>query len=378
MKTKTQGIFKQNEDKTWRIDTKIKINGKWVHLTKTGYKTLGDAKSDYANVEERMRNKYTLEHEIITFDDVIREYKKMRANVVNESTLAGDNSIYNIYFFPHWKGKKIEAVFKQNEIKKWYSWLTSTNRFSKNKQNKVITRINDLLEFAYKHKFISANIKQECDMEIYQVKGARNSSKKKEIWSLSQEREFLKATELDGKDHIMFKLFLAISPRISEFLALQVASYDRAKRKITIEHQMKNIAGKGYFVSDDLKSHDSYRSIIIPSNLANDLNDYIDTLGLRDKDFLWYLDKRNIPMSKQTFRRKLYYYCDVADVPKITPHTTRHMNAVKLASASDGNLQMLEIAAQMLGHTPSVFMDTYANHNNEDKQEKLLEKIYIS
>ena len=181
MKTITKGIFRQNTDKTWRIDTKIKIDGKWIHINKTGYKTLMEAKNDYPNVERTQIKKYENNHSVIYFEDLIREYKKMRKNVVNESTLICDNSIYNVYFYPHWKGKLIEDVFTQSSIGKWYAWLTETNKFSKNKQNKVITRINDLINFAYKHRYISATIKQDCDMEIYQVRGSKQSRKEKEI-----------------------------------------------------------------------------------------------------------------------------------------------------------------------------------------------------
>ena len=49
--------------------------------------------------------------------------------------------------------------------------------------------------------------------------------------------------------------------------------------------------------------------------------------------------------------------------------------AVKLASICQST-EDIEIAASRMGHTPSVFLDIYARHRNEEKQADLLERAF--
>ena len=74
-------------------------------------------------------------------------------------------------------------------------------------------------------------------------------------------------------------------------------------------------------------------------------------------------------------RRKLYKYAEMADIRKANPHALRHNQAVKLATICD-TTEKVEIAAKRLGHSPSMFMNTYANHTNDAKQEELLSILY--
>ena len=360
-----KGAFRQ-DGKTWSIDTKIKVDGEWKHLKKTGYPTLSSAKADF----ERAKNDFIEKHSTMlkkdTFDNLFVEYEKMRAVTIDISTMETDKAIYRNYF-TEFHGQKIDDCFKAQRIKRWYESLLKDVHVSNGHKSKIITRMKDLLKFAYNHKYIGAITYQDCDVEIYQVKYTKKPKTERVVWTPDEERAFYGAIAVNRKDNLMFSLFLICSARLGEFLGLMPSSIDFKNKKLHISQQVKNIAGQGRVLTDKLKSHDSYRSVILPNHILTELKEYIARHNLGDNDFLFTI-------SRNTFRRRLNHYCDMAGVRRINPHCSRHMMAVKLSKvATTGDL--IVAAAGVLGHSPETFMNTYANHNNDTKQRELLEKI---
>lgn len=376
MKTKSKGAFRQQKDGTWQIDTKIKVNDVFRHFQKSGYPTLSAAKADYERAKQEFINSKTLNISKVTlFDDLIREYSKMRRIKVNETTLTCDNSIYNKYLLPYFSKKLIKDVIKRDVIVSWYNELIEATKYSNNKKSKVITLMKDLLKFAYQHKYIDAVTYQDCDVELYQVKVDKKPNTERVVWTKEEENAFFTTVKQSSdNDYVMFKVFFSVAARLGEFLALMPKCFDFKNRKIHIDQQIVKIDGKGLVVTDKLKTHESHRVVSISQNTANLLQEYISTLGFDENDFLFHGNTKRIPCSRTTFRRKLYKYCAEANVRQMNPHAVRHLMAVKLSKVAD-NAEMIEAAASMLGHTPEVFMNTYAKHTNQEKQETLLERM---
>ena len=369
----TKGQFKQN-GKTWEIDTKIKVNGAWKHFHRTGYPTLQMAKADFEKAKQEFIDQQSL-RKIDTFDKLVDEYELMRSRQMNVSTVEVDKSVIRTHITPQFGGLSIDRAFDFLHVRSWYNNLISDLRISNARKSKVITRFKDILNFAYRHKYIDATTYQDCDVEIYQVKYSKKPLKERVIWTADEEARFIQATKADAKDYLMFRLFLACSPRIGEFLGLQPNCFDSKKEKITIKQQIKYVTGTGQPVlTDVLKTHDSYRSIIVPHGIATELQDYINVMNLGENDFLFFGTTKSLPMGRTTFKRKLKRYCIIAGVPEINPHASRHMMAVKLASVCKTGDE-LESAARRLGHSPSMFMDTYANHSSDKTEASLLERL---
>ena len=97
-------------------------------------------------------------------------------------------------------------------------------------------------------------------------------------------------------------------------------------------------------------------------------------MSLKDEDFIFFETDKSMPIARTTFRRRLYKYCELAGIPKIVPHTSRHMQATKLASVCR-NGEEIEAAARRLGHSPEMFMNTYARHATDEKEEELLRRL---
>lgn len=64
----------------------------------------------------------------------------------------------------------------------------------------------------------------------------------------------------------------------------------------------------------------------------------------------------------------------MAGVRKINPHASRHLQAVKLARVAD-SAEMIEAAARRLGHSPEMFLNTYARHVDDEKENELLRRL---
>ena len=372
-KTKATG-YKQENDGSWSIDTKVKVDGVWRHFHKKGYATLSEAKADFENAKNKFIREKESNHKTIFFEDLVREYEDMRAIIVDQSTLECDRGAFNNYMFPFFRGKLIKDVFNVSTISSWYRELVNNKKYTNNKKSKVITRMKDLLKFAYTHKYINAEVYQDCDVNIYQVKYSKKPMTERVVWNEEEERRFVNALSINKKDSLMFRLFLATSPRLGEFLGLQGRSFDFKRSRIIIDQQVKNVAGKGAILTDKLKTHESYRTIVIPMTLAIELKDYIESFNIKEDQFLWFYTSRNQPVSRNTIRRLFDKYCDIAGVRRMNLHALRHNQAVKLASVCH-NGEEIEIAAKRLGHSPSMFMNTYANHSNDEKENILLKRL---
>lgn len=366
--------FYQEKDKSWTIDTKIKVNGVWKHLKRTGYQTKGEAIFDFPRVKEEFIKSRGGKLYNSEFEELVADYEKMRRVIVDQSTCESDLSTFKVHFMPYFANKSIKDVFDEYTIRTWYDNLISNDNLTNNKKSKIITRMKDLLKFAYNHKYINAEVYQDCDVNIYQVKYSKKPKTERVVWTVDEEERFLKAISKNKHDNLMFRLFLTTSPRLGEFLALQPNCFDYDKRRITICQQVKNVTGKGAILTEKLKTHESYRTIAISKELADELKEYIDTFGIKPEQFLWYSDNKNKPMGRNTIRRIFNGYCVKANVRHLNLHALRHNQAVKWASIAKTG-EEIEIAAHRLGHSPSMFLNTYANHAKEEKENELLLRL---
>lgn len=365
-----KGAFVKTEN-GWMIDTKVKVNGEWKHFVKRGYPTLSAAKADFDTAKEQFLKNKKVHHEKMFFEELFDEYFEYRKLKINESTWYVEKKQDITHISNYFKDKLLNKVITKNEITNWYKDLL--NRDIKDIiKNRIISDMKAILKYAYDKRYIDADTYQDCDTSIFRI--ANNDEKtKKIIWTAEEENRFFNAVKDNEIDYLMFRLFFLMATRLSEFLGLQVKCLDLEKNQVKIFQQLKY--NERRTVSKKLKSEQSYRVILITKELSNELQKYIDTFNLKDDDFLFFTrTSTKQAISLITFRTRLYKYCDIANVPKIVPHGVRHAMAVKLAKGCE-TTQDIEICASRLGHTPSVFMDIYANHTKVEEQEKLMKKI---
>ena len=113
------GVFRK-DGKEWMIDTKVKVDGEYKHFTKRGYSTLSMAKADYEDAKAKFIHDNEKHHAELFFEDIIERHRQFRSRMVKESSLEQDNSTYNAYMLPYFKGMPIKKVFIQPVINNWY------------------------------------------------------------------------------------------------------------------------------------------------------------------------------------------------------------------------------------------------------------------
>ncbi len=373
MKTKSKGVFAQCQDGTWKIDTKVKVDGIFRHFKRSGYATLSSAKSDYERARDEFIASKQAHCKVITFNDLLKRYIEMRRIMVDVLTQRNDESLYSVYLLPYFGGKLLKEVFEKESFNNWYVALVNDNRQTNNRKAKVITRIKDILKFAYMHKYIDAVVYQDCDVCLYPIKYISKPKTERVAWTIAEQNAFFSVIDKQSADYVMFHLFFFTSPRLGEFLALMPRSFNRNTKKIIIDQQVREIAGSKQVLTERLKTHDSYRSIKLDDYTANLLSEYIDTLGIKDNEYLFSVS-RNYPMSRSNFRTKLEKYIKLAGVRRNVPHGIRHTAATMLASACE-TAQDIEAAAKRLGHKPQMFLNTYGLHNTDESEDELLARI---
>ena len=378
MKTiKSKGAFVQYEDSSWGIDTRIKIDAEYKHFKKKGYPTLSSAKADYERAKEEFIQKNTKHHETMFYEQLTDEYLKMRKLTVAMGTAYMSWSVTNTYFAPYFKGKLIKDFITRESIKEWYYNIASNPKIGSNRKNTVIGAMRDYLKFAYMNEYIDPKIYQSCDVVLLKVKEQQNEKHERIAWNLDEMNKFFSVIPTNSSDYLMFRLFFTCAPRISEFLALMPRCYDSKKKRISIEQQVlySYHQGKNQQLTNRLKTKDSYRTILLPNELAELLDNYIKDLSIKEDEYIFFGKDRHTAYAKTTFKRRLDKYCDLAGVRRINPHGARHTLAVLLSSVSRDHTDLVA-AAKRLGHSPEVFMNTYANHKNEEKESELLGKVF--
>lgn len=349
-----KGIYKANNG-TWYI--KVKRNG--VYITKRGFYSKHDADMSYDEViskalyEKKLKSELTIEN---IWNDFV-EYRKLQ---VSSGTLVCDRSNYN-YF------KNLELT--RSAITKFYKDIISNNNLSSQKKHQIIATLKAVLKVAYYNKKISAELYQDLDVTLVlpKIEKSMQTSKDRDAWSQDEIDKFFSVIPKDTQEYVLFRTFFELGCRIGELLGLQVQDYDRNSRKIAILRQRIHINGQGYVNTPKLKTNASYRLILISEDLSNLLNDYIDETFKKPNDQLFTIHRN-------TLRRRLYAYEELAKIDHHIPHSIRHTSAVNYAKVIS-NFHELEVASKRLGHSPQMFMETYANHINELDEEKLLKKV---
>lgn len=377
---KRKGSFVQYEDQSWGIDTKVKISGEFKHFGKKGYVTLSAVKADFERAKEEFILANTKHHKPVTYEELTKEYLEMRAITVARSTTYMTKSVLNAYFKPDFANKMIKDFIKRDIIKAWHLRVANKPNIGGKRKNVIISIMKDLIKYAYNNEYIDPTVYQGCDVCLLKVKEKQSEKKERIAWSQKELFDFYSVIPEGSVDYIMFKLFFTCAPRISEFIALMPSCYDSKKRRISIHQQVTYSYDrtKTPVLTDRLKTKESYRTILLPENLAQMLEKYIRDFDIKPDEYLFCgRNGRTYPLGKTSFKRKLDHYCDLAGVRRINPHGARHTMAVLWAAASVTGVD-IQVAAKRLGHSPEMFMNTYANHKNEEKEEDLLNKVGLA
>lgn len=274
---------------------------------------------------------------MITFKEVINNYLKYISIKKKLNTFLTNKGRIEKYILPYFENKNIYE-FNAQDFLNWQYIIESYN-FKYNYKSSLFYTFSDLLNYC----IIFYNLKENIAKRIGNFKN-NDIEENNLVWNLDDFKKFINVIN-DQKFKLAYKILFFTGIRKGELLALKVK--DLNNNKLTIN---KTIT-RNHIIQPP-KTRSSNRIISISEDLKKELNNYIKNYRLKNDDYLF-----NITFT--TLARKKDYYCEIANVKKITIHQFRHSHACLLFNY---NVPIDEISFR-LGHSKiSMTTDIYLKY----------------
>ena len=355
------GIYKDNKRGTWYIHTCVYIDGVPRTITARGYESKSQADRDFDRVIEEARKKYGMTSRKIFFRDFIEEVVQVRKLNVKLQTVQTDKSVYNKYLLPKYGKSLLTDVFNIKEVVSWYDAIANDSKIGYKRKNKIITAFKIIVEIAYERDYIEDEQHRQMIRVLKNVKpNPLEHTKEKTAWTKEEFKQFIDVIPEDSIWYPMFLLMGETGCRIGEIQGLQWKHFDEHNHTITIMQQIAEATGKGTWIIETPKSKASIRTNIISDSLTQLLKELRDDILGYSDDFIF---GKYRPMSKNTIRRHLDKYIDLAGVRRITPHEMRHSNiSWMVGDPSVQTMQDIKMISERVGHTDmSTTLKTYTH-----------------
>ena len=359
-KKKTAGIKKVG-DRQFEIDKIEIINGKRVHIRKSGFASAQEAKDALAALVEAKRREIAPQTCAFSFDKLCDLFEQGMATKSKPQTVQALHYMIGKHILPSFSGLKVQEALSFERVQYWYAEKARASEDSANRKNKVFAVFRQIVEFAYKNRYVCGETRDDLVTMVENVRLPNKAKGAKAVWTREQEAVFLSAIPQDSIDYPLFTLFCYLGCRLGEFQGLQWKCFDQKRRTIIIGQQIVRLNG-GTVLSDELKTNESYRINELDENTFDLLVKYRATLNSSADDeyiFPSPLSNRE-PLSRTEFRRRFNKYIVLSGVPKIVPHGVRKSKATMIAGVCQ-NAEEVAVAAKFLGHSPSMFMGTYVS-----------------
>ena len=328
-------------------------NGKWYISTKVKGKQC------------TIRGFESKRQAIVCYDDEINKWKKKHGFVVEGITLQDLCDNYFLYrqasvgTINKEKGYARQLVAYFNDI--MFNSYTLSNFYQAHKNNyPLIHFARSLIKFAYDRQKISSNDCSLFNSILVIPKVNKHKPVEDKVIPPNHKQAFL-ATFKEGDMYFtMFTLFAYLGVRLSELLGICRDCVDLQNKKIIIKRQLLTTGE----LSTTLKTSNSYRNIPLTDEISKTVQNYCTVLKTR----------RLFPISHTTFKRILRQHELMAGIPLYSSHCFRHTRASELASVITSFGEAVS-CAKMLGHSTSMFIDTYCHSLKENEQIEIIGRL---
>lgn len=334
------GIYKDNKGK-WYIHTSIK--GKTCTIR--GFNSKTEANDNYEVAIEKWKrehgfssgNQYSL---------VADEYITYRSRLVRQESLRKDKGLIK-YFNTVFAYNNLSNVFNENRLRIIYQDILNNDEFSSRKKMRLVLTFRDFTKYCFLSQYINQDTYNKVLLIFLPVKENKQDRKSKRY---IPESDFKALLGLIGSHNDnLFKLAISVlywgGLRISEMLGLFINDIDITNRTVKVQRQLLTDGT----ITNTLKTANSYRQV--PMN--NELYDLFRNVEL--------VGDRVFPFSHTTFKRKLSMYEKEAKIPLYSCHEFRHTFCTNIAKKCS-NVSDIVYCSKVSGHSPTIFMNVYANH----------------
>ena len=374
--TKRNPPFYFYENKGWKIDTKVKVNGVYKRLSKGYYRSIGEARADFNNQVEALAlrsSERVSKHKDADWWAFVDAFIDYRRSQVRGSSLEIDKRRIRSLFNPIFGDRPIDHCFTAENAERFQKAVKNANINRKNK-NKALSMFLAMLEYAFDHGYLkSVEDYRACKCEITMIRSTEQDDVVRERQVLTSEQcQALLDSILDPADKMLTATLMFMGLRIGEALALRGSDFDFNKQELSITRTVSIDEFGQWKEYNRTKTALGQRVIPLSADFCRIAQEYMAIRGLRGSDLMFpSYDNPQKPMDGSAFRRRLASYCGKAGVPSISPHCLRHTFATLLSQrcTTDADRQA---RAYVMGHSVAVDEATYTAHNRLETAKKLL------
>ena len=332
-------------------------DGKRKSSCKRGFKLHKDAKKwekeELPSLIKQLEHEETLD-ENLTMAELVKEYMNFTRLRRRDTTAENKKNIIDKKILPYFENKKVYEI-STNDVRKWQDEVLSMKKSNGEEYSSTYLRsINNQLSAILNYAVVYHNLPSNPVLKIERL-GTKQADKEREFWTLDEYTKFSNVIREKPEFYYAFQVFFWCGLRLGELQAL--TREDVNLHEMTLK--VTNSFTKKEQTNGKTKTPNSKRTVHMPKELAEELEEYINSLyGIKSTDRLFEI-------SKSAFHKTMTAYSKKAGVKRITIHGLRHshisllMNYVSCASVMD--------IAKRAGHkSPEITMIYSHRYGNKD------------
>lgn len=363
MPNQSSDFFKSSihkcSDGKYRVDYSYRSpDGKRHRTCKRGFKLQREAtkwqREELPKLVRQLGQEKTLD-ENLTMAELIAEYMEYTKIRRRASTTEMKDNIIKTKIAPFFGHRKVYDISK-NDVREWQDGLLAlTKSDGKHYSATYLRTINNQLSAILNYAITYHNLPSNPVLQIERI-GTKQPEQERAFWTLEEYTKFSKVMMDRPEYYYAFQVLFWCGLRMGELQALTGEDIDLDEGTLNI----RNSYSKEEKAKGKTKTRNSIRIVHMPSELTEELTEYIDSLyDLEDED-------RVFPLSKSDLHRAMTEGSAKAGVKRITIHGLRHshisllMNYVSCASVMD--------IAKRAGHkSPDITMIYSHRYSNKDE-----------
>ena len=251
----------------------------------------------------------------MSFEQFAELYLNEMEPRLKPDTFEMKKSILNTRIFPYFRNMKLSDISAQ-DIVRWQNELLekkdADNRplYSKSYLKTIHNQISAVFNYAVRFYGLPENPARKAGNV------GSESEIKMEFFTKEEYCRFAEQIMDKPVSYYIFEVLYWAGLRLGELLALTAEDIDIENRVISVNKTYYRLKGKDYVTTP--KTPQSYRKVVIPEFLAEELSDYLDSLyGLKPDD-------RVFSVSKYFVENEMKRGCKLAGLKKIRVHDLRH------------------------------------------------------
>ena len=352
--------IRKNENGKWTIFyTYFGEEGKLCHTSINGFKNEKDAlewQQEALPYLIHKRESLYLHVNPLTMGELIQEYMKYSKARRRNSTVAMKEGILQLKILPFFKDKRVFEITK-NDIRIWQDTVLDMKKadgscYAPSYIQLMNNQMSALMNYAVQYHDLPHN-----PVRLVEAIGSREGLEEREFWTLEEYQKFSEVMEEKPEYYYAFEVFFWCGIRLGELLAL-------TKEDLDLDADLLHVRGSYSPLNGDdkrTKTVNSLRTIHMPHELTEELQDYLDTIYTpEDHEPLF-------PTSKSALHRAMTYGAAKAGVKRITLHGMRHSH-ISLLMNSMENTSVLDIAKRAGHKSPDVTMIYTHQYSHKDAQ----------